>query len=565
MTKAEQLIYEIRAAYLSRTLASWGGLEGLFLLELIRGLDEAAFAFTMAPNRAQLVRQDSNRHLILLGGASALRPFIETLQASNEGLRWAPTPPEFSALADQHLMNCGRLSMLLRLAALERYGLAESRFFEKKSRLILEVSEEDEHEAADREAVGWLSAQERIRLQAAEARMLAMKGEMASKIDKCASVVAGWSLRYSPDIDTTAYHRDYAGIRAAGTVEADALPGNAWIGGKTFAEWNEVSLTALGWTFHRIACATRLRATHSGLILRNLLTGLASRDEVLRLWMDAGESPESAGRIVAGLSLDSETALINEQDHEIPLPYYIPVGHDFVLLPIFGGVMNAHAGLVHHLRRKHRKEWDRAVDAREAVFREDLREAFPAPRYILPNHGVRLKREDGSHLTDIDAVVLDTGTGQVLLIQLKWPDIHGRSLSERNSRRANLLKANEWVDRVHGWVDGRTSREIAAEWGLGGGSDRAPEILVIARHAAIFTGEAGYDARATWVTWGRLLQQAVSDQAVVPEDGSPSVDEEPRAMRPRSTRRGETVTHRLPGLTVEVRGRRRSKRPRHSA
>ena len=83
--------------------------------------------------------------------------------------------------------------------------------------------------------------------------------------------------------------------------------------------------------------------------LRNLLTGFARKEDIQALWVEAGETEESAGRIIDGHSLTPEVASIYERDFELPLPYYIDFGRHFFLLPMFGGLMNAHAGMVSYL------------------------------------------------------------------------------------------------------------------------------------------------------------------------------------------------------------------------
>lgn len=550
MHRAEQLISSIREAYLTRTVTAWRGQERLFLIELVRGLDEASFAFTMAPNRAQLVRDDAVRHLILLGGASALRPFIEKIQNDPGGVPWGPTSPELSSLADQHLINCGRLSVVHRLATMERYGLAEATFL-ADDRLVLEVISDDDGDAIERDASAWLSNLARHRLSAIEKRMAAAKDEMASRIDRYAEVHDGWFLRYDPDEDTIAYHRDFATIYNAGTAEADALPGAALLGGRSFSEWNEASITAYGRVLHHIACATRLKARTPGLELRNLLTVFARKDDIAAVWQQAGESVEWATRVIAGLSLNADTAAIWERHYELPLPYYIDFGQHFVLLPMFGGLMNASAGLTRHLRQVYSPDWDRAVDGREKVFRDDLRELFPTPRYLIPDREFALKRADGSELTDIDAVILDNQTGRIALVQLKWLDIYGRSLAERNSRRLNFLKANKWVDRVSEWVGGRSSGEIATGLGLGSSGSAPPILLVLARHAARFSGETQYDSRACWASWPTLVQTCRTS----PErDVFKMLDRSQNRSWTRKRRRKPAISiHELPGLTVEVR------------
>jgi hypothetical protein len=548
MFRAEQIISSIRAEYLARTFAAWRGHERTFLIELVRGLDEAAFAFTMAPNRAQLVRKDAARHLILLGAASALKPLIEHVRDDPGGVPWGPTTSQLSSLADQHLINCGRLAVVQRLAAMERYGLVKATF-RAEDHLILEtVSDEDD--VMEREAGAWLGDLARQRLSSIEARMAAMKGQVAARIDRYASVEDGWFLGYDPDEEMIDYHRDFAVIHNAGTAEADALPAAALLGGRAFTEWNDASETAYGRVLHHIACATRLKAKTPSLELRNLLTVFARKDDIAAVWHQAGESREWAARIIAGLSLDTDTVALCERDHEMPLPYYIDFGRHFVLLPMFGGLMNASAGLTWHLRRVYRRDWDRSVDGREKVFRDDLRELFPSPRYLIPDRSFRLRRSDGSELTDVDAIVLDHLTGRLALIQLKWPDIYGRSIAERNSRRINLLKANEWVDRVSQWVGGRSAGELATVLGIGSAGSMPPALLVLARHAARFSGEAQYDARAHWLSWPSLVRTCQNSSG---GDVLESLEKCRIKPKSRARKRKPIVNvHRLPGLTVEV-------------
>lgn len=275
----------------------------------------------------------------------------------------------------------------------------------------------------------------------------------------------------------------------------------------------------------------------------------ARRDDVCAVWQQTGESVQWSKRILDALSLDAETAATCERDHEIPLPYYIDFGRDFVLLPMFGGLMNACAGLVWHLRRAYRPDWDRAVEGRESVFRDDLRALFPPPQYTIPDRGIVLRRPDGTVLTDVDAIILEQKTGCLALVQLKWPDIYGRSLAERNSRRMNLLQANRWVDRIFDWVGNRSSREIALAMGLQAASG-TPVAVVIARHAARFVGESAYDSRAHWVSWPTLVQARNRSPRSHFRDLLTTCGRV-RARTRRRRRKGDAL-YQLPGLTVQV-------------
>lgn len=546
MRKAEKRIAEIRAGYLERVASTWRGFERELVIEMVRGLDEAAFAFTMAPNSVELLREDAYRHNMLFGGASALKPFLDRLKNDEGGVPWGPTSPRLGAMADEHLYNCGKLAMAQRVAELERFGLAEATFL-GKDRLILEVVS-DAEDYAELKASALLASQAHGRLEARKRQLSVNKPAIAAKLDKHVYAADGWFIGYGTDDDLDEYHQEFAKIQATGTAEAQALPAEAMLGGRTFRDWNEASLTAYGGVLKHIAFATRLMATTPGLDLRNLLTMFARKDDIAKVWEARGENAAWAARVTAGLTLDAEAAAICERDHELPLPYYIDYGRHFVLLPMFGGLMNPCAGLVWHLRREHRTDWDRSVDGREAVFRQELRELFPPPRYEVPNSGVMLRRANGSDLTDVDAAVLDRSTGELVLIQLKWPDIYGRSLAERNSRRLNLLKANDWVEAVSNWVAGRSAGEIATAIGMKPAGKRPPVLLVLARQTARFSSESGYDKRARWMSWPTL----VDAYRKAPRAGILALLRHRSAPQRRSRASGTSIHH-LPGLTVEIR------------
>jgi len=127
-----------------------------------------------------------------------------------------------------------------------------------------------------------------------------------------------------------------------------------------------------------------------------------------------------------------------------------------------------------------------------------------------------LRREDGSHITDVDAAILDRETGSLALVQLKWPDIFGLSPKERESRRLNLLKANAWVDRTCGWIADRNARQVAKALSIGDSASesRRPILLVIPRYTARFTLNDRLDDRACWVAWPEVVRMRVEQKKI---------------------------------------------------
>lgn len=90
---------------MARAAEFFRGAERLAIIEIVRSLDEAAFAFRVAPNAAELLAQDNFRHQLLLGAASALRPLLERIRGTEGGVPWEPSSParrpEFVGLAEE--------------------------------------------------------------------------------------------------------------------------------------------------------------------------------------------------------------------------------------------------------------------------------------------------------------------------------------------------------------------------------------------------------------------------------------------------------------------------------
>jgi len=545
-TNAKQAIQAILQRTQENTLRAWRGHERELLIELVRTLDLTAFAFTLAPNRQVLVTQDAERHAMLVGAATAMLPLLKILHDDSGGVPWGPAEPVLVEYADEYLIKCGKLAHLRRILELERFGLAKASFV-RPDHLIIRVMPETQ-EAEDRHSQAQIDAY----LETPEEMGTFEEAELVSRIDGYTDVHDNWFIRYDPDHETFAYHRQLAAQRARSFAEAQALPPRTILGGRSFQEWTGLSTSAQGRVLHHIACATRLRATHDNLELRNLLTVFARKEDIVAVLQQSGERFENARLAMSLMILDTETAAWYEQQHEIPLPYYIDFGRDFVLLPCFAGLLNPYAGLTWKLRTMYRPDWDRGVDGREGIFRTDLRIAFPPPRFLVSQTGFTLRRQNGEKITDIDAVVVDREAGSLALMQLKWHDIFGRSLRERQSRMRNLLEANDWVQRVSDWVAKRSARDLGVAFNLGTiAGNKEPILFVLTRHTARFTGATTYDPRAAWLGWAQLLPAA--QRRDVP-DILRTIFEQFRGATKRHEppERTSTVEFHLPDLFVEV-------------
>jgi hypothetical protein len=503
MTGVAEAVFRGRLAELQeRAREAWVGREREAVIEIVRSADIAAYLKRFLP---QDHPARNSQRLILDGVAGALACFLPSVVKGGRGLPFGPSTPELASWFTSMLKEFGKLAELQRIAALERYGLARSAWIDDGNMQI--VIEPDLAESMDREAGTWLQYETMKRVSALQGA-LPEGASVSILLDATSGVQDGWFIRYDGDERLIEYYRDRAMVEVLGCSESEALAHDAVIGGRAFAEWRAICVAALGRVLNHIGYATSLQKRFPELSLRNLLTVPVRRGDLRAVWLEAGEQAHKVRDTIAHLELNAETIGPWQQHHEIPAPFYIDVGGGWLLLPMFGGLLNPICGLVRTMRLKHSGDWDKAVDLREAYFRNDIRHRFSEPRFLVPDHGMTLRRADGSQITDIDAAILDRETGALALVQLKWPDIFGLSPKERESRRLNLLKANEWVGRVSQWIDGRPAGQVAKTLGIGGGAsdERAPVMLVIPRYTARFTLNNPLDARAAWASWPEVAR-----------------------------------------------------------
>jgi len=497
----------------AQALKTWNGLERETVIEIVRSADYAAYIIHSSSGDESLDDESlDGLRLILNGVAPALATFLP-LMREGKGLPFGPATPQIADWIDSMLIEFGKLARLQRFAAMERYGLSRSEMIDAVTmRMEMQAGIA---ELMDRRASRWLNG-ETMR------RVAFMHGPPPDKkyieglLDATSGVHDGWFISYGGHQDLIEAYRQRAMVEVLGCVESEALPHDAMIGGRPFAEWRAVCVAALGRVFNHVAYASRLRARFPALSIRNLLTVPVLRSDARAVWIEAGERPEYANDTISHLALDAQSIGPWQLHHEIPAPFYVDVGGGWYLLPLFGGLLNPVYGLVRTLRLRHTRDWDKAVDQREVYFRRDIKGHFAEPRFLVPDHGMMLRRNDGSHITDVDAAILDRETGSLALVQLKWPDIYGLSPKERESRRLNLLKVNEWVGRTANWISDRNARQVAKALGMGDGASelKRPILMVIPRYAARFTLNDDLDDRACWVAWPEVARMQIEKKKI---------------------------------------------------
>jgi hypothetical protein len=130
---------------------------------------------------------------------------------------------------------------------------------------------------------------------------------------------------------------------------------------------------------------------------------------------------------------------------------------------------------------------------------ELLDDFIPALSYIK---NVKIRR-GGKIVTDIDLVVIEEATGEVILFQLKHQDHYGGDMRRRSNRAGRLRNESaSWLSAVREWLklssptEIRSALQIKASFIL-----QTPRIMLLTRHFAHFLSQLEMDNDAAYATW----------------------------------------------------------------
>ena len=272
----------------------------------------------------------------------------------------------------------------------------------------------------------------------------------------------------------------------------------------------------VGFALKHLDFCQALRSKEPKIELRDVLTIFQERhlvEEALAACLQIPE--EAARRAVDTLVLTPANRARHTENpggHSIPL---IQIGETFVVKSISGALGEPMGFLLAELRHRYPKDWDAAVNEREAYFRRELYELFPEPNIVRIDCPVTLRSDSGWIRTDIDAALFDQRTGSLGLFQLKWQDPFESSLRKRESRKKNLIRtANEWVDAAHGWLSGKSDADIRQQFRLRKGASGSVYLFVLGRNFVSFSGAPASDPRAAWGMWPQFVELAAERRVV---------------------------------------------------
>lgn len=492
-SRAETLLLEKVSELQGRISSLFAGREKEAVIEVYRLLD-LIFVSEMLTDHV-----DEDTHLrayyVRCGVPEALLPLLEKAHGCPRGVPWGRSHERIGSLVATYLEELGKLVDLLRLVRISVHGVATVAVTTRHIQIVTA------NDAKERVARRLLRGSHVEQPPNGDLPTEAVKARMRRYV-RHHDV---YHIAYENDSEVVSQHWQIAEGYRSRFPESEAIPDNSIIGGRPFSVWRSECERALGRTLAHINFSLLLCQDRPETSLRDVLTMFCTKADAAAVLNEAGGVKAGCDQVLRALTLEPEDLEDWSKAYEPPASQYVSLDREFVLIPCYGMLANPYYAMFRHIRKHHRKDWDKAVDAREGVFRADLASLFPSPRYLVPKHGYKLKRCDGSHLTDIDALILDRATGSVALVQLKWHDPYGRSIAERESRRKNLQKAADWVESVNQWVCGRSCAEISCALQLPRSqSTHSPEVFVLSRYAARFAGDDREDLGATWLSWPEL-------------------------------------------------------------
>lgn len=260
----------------------------------------------------------------------------------------------------------------------------------------------------------------------------------------------------------------------------------------------------------RIDACIELQKKVSSIDLHNVLSYTFYKDKIVKNYSNyLGLSEEIVEQIMSCLTLTKDNFEYYLDYPAAPPPVFFQVSDNLLITSIAGCLSNPMILLNKELKRKYKRDYDKAVNNREDRFRKELFMFFKDEHIIKIPRGINISFID-IH-TDIDAVVFDVKTKTLGLFQLKWQDRYQHSMKERFSRISNLFdKANEWIGKVKYWIENNSKKSIISSLQINKENKISTEIeevyiFVISRNQMNFTG-VELDDSVAWSSWHQLIE-----------------------------------------------------------
>jgi len=282
-------------------------------------------------------------------------------------------------------------------------------------------------------------------------------------------------------------------------------------GGISYKKYVDIIEMIVGVALKHLDACLELKLMNKNVNLHNLLTYTFFKDKTIEAYADySGFDIEEVKQIISCVTLSKENFDYYLEYPGSPPPMYFHVSENILIRSIAGCLSNPFSLLNRELKRKYKKDYDKALNNRENRFRDQLFSLLPNERIVKIPKEINIAFRGMK--TDIDAIAFDTKTGTLGLFQLKWQDPFAKSMKERYSRISNLFpKANEWIEKMRFWVFNNRYETIINSLQIDKYyKGRTPIndicVFIIARNAINFTGIENKDETVAWSSWYQLIE-----------------------------------------------------------
>lgn len=413
--------------------------------------------------------------------------------------------------AYSNILFCGKLEFCKQLVAYEKAGLIkitnpkenEFTFSYLKENTGIERFDVMSHDFYKEKIIGQVINDRKKQNQFDEIKI---KDELRKIIKNPTGKLISYET--TPEIDEY-YDKQghYYVLRLQGYDDFDT---NDKFGGIEYGKYIDIIELVVGVALKHLDACLELKKINPDVNLHNLLTYTHFKDKAISDFAyHIGGSVNDVAEIFSCITLSKDNFDYYLKYPATPPPMYFQVSENLLIRSIAGCISNPFSLLNRELKRKYKKDYDRAVNNREDRFRNELFVFFPQERIIKIPREINISFNGVQ--TDIDAVVYDTHTGTLGLFQLKWQDPFAKSMTERYSRMTNLFpKANEWISKIKFWISNNPTNTIINSLQIDKSfNGKAPIneicVFVVSRNTMNFTG-IEKDETVAWTTWYQLIE-----------------------------------------------------------
>lgn len=507
-----------------KILASFRADRRIALLELIRAIDfYFVYSLSLKDEKTRKEWEDNEvKYFSDFGFNTALSLFIGE-HCYQGRVPLGPSTKDTQQWAESAIQRSGRLGMCKMTLEFNHFNLGTlTMVSDNEIKYTSQAGKYTGLEAIEREEFDIFH---RVADEIDEKARSQLLGKRTEMIERMSRYVKPWREHYiqyktSPKIDR---YYEQLGLfwTRSNFLGADSFPSEAVFGGQSFDLYRSAVMILVGWAWKHLDFCQALREKRPDLELRNIMT-IYQHFDILCGFMAAAldVTVEEAAEALSVLTLSPD----NKSAHiSVPRGYLAPLiqlSEESIIKSIAGILCgSAYFFMLAELQRKYPGDWDRAVNLKEDIFRNELCWCFPGDHIYKAARPVKLKIGN-QYVTDIDAAFFDERNGKLGIFQLKWQDTFGDSMRKREAKKLNLLEStNTWIDRVIKWLEGKETDTIMQKLGL----DQVTKtkishvhIFILGRNYSHFSGDTEPDPRAAWGMWPqvlRLLKEAIDSKS----------------------------------------------------